>query len=149
MKCKNIERTEVWKNHTEKLDPVCATNTGNAQRAAKQAGKDKARLVINQAKTSLADRMQCGGTCQQGWNCQKPAIKDIGESAGTVKIEVEKVEPQPDPSPCKGRKQQYSAQAVIGFTITANCKCEKQAPEDPNFFRMDPPEKVRKKRTKK
>lgn len=150
MKCVNIERKEVWKNHTEKLDPVCATNTGNAKRAAQKAGKSKALLVLNQAKTSLASRIQCGGgTCQKGWECGKPAIRDVKESDGSLKIEVERVDPPPEPSPCEGRQKPYSARAVIGFTITANCKCEKPAPKDPNFFHMDPLEKVQKKRTKK
>jgi len=149
MKCVNIERKEVWKNHTEKLDPVCATNTGNAKRAARKAGKEKARLVINEAKTSLAGSIQCGGECQNGWECEKPSVRDVKESDGSLKIEVELDDPQPDPSPCEGRQKQYSARAIIGFTIVANCKCEKLAPKDPNFFRIDPPEKVQKKRTKK
>ncbi len=151
MDCRIIERVDVWKNHIEPLDPVCATNTGNAKDAARLAGDAKARLVLNQAKADLAGRIQCGGgTCQRaGLICVQPLIRDIRASNGSLVIEVARVNPQPDPNPCEGRQRQYSAKAVIGFTITAKCKCERPAPENPNFFRKGPPEKAQKRKTRK
>lgn len=149
MKCAKIKRKEAWENHIEKLDPVCATNTGKAKRAAHNAGKAKALLVLNNAKASLARRIQCEGTCQEGWKCVQPGTSDVKATDTSLDIEVKLVAPQPDPNPCKGREKQYSAQAVIGFTITATCKCEKKGDEDPSLFRMEPPPKVQKKRSRK
>ena len=150
MDCKNIEKTEEWKNHIETLDPVCATNTSNAKRAARPEGRAKSLLALNGAKTALVGRMTCGkGACRTGLNCVNPAISDVQVSNTSLDIEVKLIDPQPDPSPCKGRKKQYSADAIIGFKIKAKCKCERPAPEAPALFTRGSSKKAQKRKRSK
>jgi hypothetical protein len=150
MDCKIIEKTEEWKNHIEELDPVCATNTSNAKRAARPAGRAKSLLVLNAAKAALVARMTCGkGTCRTGLNCVSPAIRDVQVSNTSLDIEVKLLDPQPDPNPCKGRKKQYSADAIIGFKIKAKCKCARPAPEAPSLFTKGSPKKAQKRKRSK
>ena len=151
MKCAKIEKTEIWKNHVEKLEPVCAINTGGAKRAAEKAGQAKARLVLNNAKADLAGRMQCDkGDCRDGFECVKPKGSEVTLRRGSdsMDIEAKLSNPQPDPNPCKRREKQYDVQAIIGFTITAKCKCEEKADENPGLFRLKESGNKREKKSK-
>jgi len=150
MRCRDIEKEETWKKHPEELELVCATNVRNAKNARREEGDAKARQIINNAKSALAGRLNCGpGKCPEGSNCVKPSISDV-QLVGDASFDIEATlaVPQPDPSPCENNQKQYKVLVVVNFKLKAKCKCEEQAAENPIKYLGGPQKRVRTRKVK-